>query len=417
MARFVIEGPAKLKGKIKVSGTKNEALKLIAFSIMLQKPIVLENTPNILDVTKQLEIFDSMGGLHRLKYHKLYLDSTKLSKTRLASTVARKLRASIVFIGPLLARFGKVTFPLPGGCLIGARPIDTHTDAFKQLGAQVEEKNLLLTIKLEKPLTNKVVLKEQSVTATENVVMYCAGVEQEITIQNCAVEPEIVHLCEIVKKAGAKVEGIGTKKIKIRGSKNLKINRVKILSDRIEAATFVIALLATKSEGVVYPYPKENLVPFNELLRKTGANVSFKGEKAYVGKFKPLKPFKITTAVHPGFPTDLQSPTSLLALIANGISEINETMYENRLIYLNLLEKMGMKVRLLDNHHATITGPGQLKATKITSLDLRSGITMIIAGLMAEGKTIVENGQIIDRGYEHIEQKLTKLGANIKRMR
>ncbi len=417
MARFVIEGPAKLKGKIKVAGTKNEALKLIAYSILLRKPVTLENIPNIADVSKQLEIFDSMGGEHRLRYHKLYLDSSKVSKTRLASTSARKLRASIVFIGPLLARFGKVSFPLPGGCLIGARPIDTHTDAFRQLGAQIEEKNLLLTLKLDKPLSNKVTLKEQSVTATENLVMYCAGVEQEITISNCAIEPEIVHLCEIIRKSGAKIEGIGTKKLKVFGSKNLKISRVKILSDRIEAATFVITFLATGSEGVVYPYPKENLENFNKLLKDIGANVVFRGQKAIIGKAAVLKPFKIKTAVHPGFPTDLQSPVSLLAAIANGTSEINETMYENRLSYLALLQKMGLKVKKIDNHNAQITGPTEFKATKINSLDLRSGITMIIAGLMAKGKTVVENGQIIDRGYESIEKKLSKIGADIRRTR
>lgn len=417
MARFEIEGPTSLRGKVKVAGTKNEVLKLIAFSILLNRPILLENTPNILDVTKQLEIFESMGGSYRMRSHSLLLDSSKVSKTRLASTSARKLRASIVFIGPLLARFGKVTFPLPGGCLIGARPIDTHTDAFRQLGAIIEQKNLFLTLKLQKPLKKRVRLLEQSVTATENLVMYCAGVKQTITVENCATEPEIVHLCRIIKDAGADIAGIGTKKLTISGSKDLNLSKVKILSDRIEAATFVIAFLATAGEGVVYPYPKENLKSFNALLFKIGANVVFRGQKAIIKKSESLLPFKIKTAVHPGFPTDLQSPVALLAAVANGTSTINETMYENRLKYLNHLKKMGMKVKLLDNHNAQITGPSKFKATKIDSLDLRSGITMIIAGLMAEGKTIVENGQIIDRGYESIEKKLFKLGAKIRRLK
>jgi len=417
MARFEIEGPAILQGKVEVGGTKNEALKLIAFSILLEKPILFKNTPSILDVTKQLEIFESMGGSYKLNSHNLLIDSSKVSKTRLASTSARKLRASIVFIGPLLARFGKVTFPLPGGCLIGARSINTHTDAFRQLGAVIEEKNLFLTLKLKDPVKKRVKLLEQSVTATENVVMYCAGVEKTITIENCAIEPEIVHLCEIIKKAGAKIEGIGTKKLVITGSKKLELETATILSDRIEAATFVIAFLATHGAGEVFPYPKDNLEAFNKLLIQIGANVSFTKNKAIVNKTESLKPFDIKTAVHPGFPTDLQSPIALLMAIANGTSTINETMYENRLKYLELLNKMGLKVVMKDNHNAQITGPTDFKATKIDSLDLRSGITMIIAGLMAQGKTIVENGQIIDRGYESIEKKLIKLGAEIKRLK
>lgn len=416
MAKFKISGGTELKGEVFVSGAKNQALKLIPLAILLDGPVSYKNVPNILDVNRQLEIFSHIGGKYEFEDGVLTLNSDRITSSDISTSISRKLRASLVYLGPLLSRFKKATIPYPGGCKIGSRSIDTHTQAFIDLGAKVTKKKDTLEITLDRPVNKVVKLKEQSVTATENIAMYAAGNDGILTIENCAIEPEITELLNIIERSGANVMGQGTRKVVIAGNKNLKLSCAKVMPDRIEAATFAIAFLATGGEGKISPFPKEHLGAFLDVLKECGALIRFENEDAYIKSVDRLKPFKIKTAPYPAFPTDLQSPMSLIAAKASGVSYINEAMYENRLLYLEELKKMGLKAKIINTHEAEITGPADLKPTTIRSLDLRSGITILIAGIMTRGETTIECAEVIDRGYENIEDKLASLGANIKRI-
>jgi UDP-N-acetylglucosamine 1-carboxyvinyltransferase len=416
MARYKIIGKTSLNRQVSVSGAKNEALKLIPLTILLSGKTIIENVPAINDVLVQLKIVESIGGKYSFSDNRLEIDCQNIQKSDITSAYASRFRASIVLAGPLLARFGQVNCPYPGGCLIGARPIDTHLDAFRQLGAKIKENTRHISIRIDEITANMVILKERSVSATENIALFCAGMPITVEIQNCATEPEVQDLLRNIQMCGAKVEGIGSKNIKITGTKSLKCNSLRVMPDRIEAATFLIAMIATGGEGTISPFPETGLEPVIEVLKQTGAKFEITNGKAHVYKNGLLKPFKISTAPHPGFPTDLQSPMSLIASRCEGTSYIEETMYENRLTYINELKSMGMKADLKDSHHAVIYGPTKFVCAVIPSLDLRSGITLLLAGIMAEGETIIENAQIIDRGYEKIDQKLTTLGASIVRL-
>ncbi len=416
MSIFKINGGVQLRGEVKISGAKNEALKLIAFAVLLKKPVCIRNIPQIVDIERQLEIFKCLGGKVKNIESGIELDARSIEKFDISKSTANKLRASLVYLGPLLSRFSQAVILQPGGCQIGERPIETHIDAFRQLGATITENKEKIILKLDEPKHNKVILCEQSVTATENIAMYAAAQEKEIIIENCATEPEISALLNEMVKSGACISGIGTRTLKILGSKDLNLDSADVIVDRIEAATFAIAFAATGGEGTVTPFPSENLQSFVDVLKKCNVKIEISGNSAKVLKSEDLKPFSISTLPYPGFPTDLQSPMSLLASRAKGVSHIEETMYENRLGYLKELQKMGLNVEFHGLHRADVAGPVHLRSTTIHSLDLRSGITLLIAGLMADGETTIEDAQIIDRGYENIEDKLARLGAKIKRI-
>jgi len=417
MSKLEIEGKARVSGGIKVSGAKNEALKAIALSLVLRGKVLLKNIPLISDALNLLKVIESIGAEYEISANDVLIDTGQVETSTIESPVVGNLRASIVLAGPLLARFGRFSSLLPGGCVIGARSIETHLDAFKQLGAEVKiSDDKRLTINLPKPTKNKIILKEKSVTATENAILYASAVGSEITIENCAVEPEIIELTKVIRSAGAEVRWGEDREVKIKGSQNLSINEIEIMPDMIEAGTFAILFVATGGEGTVYPFPKEELKAFLEVMKESGANIEIKNDKAIIKKSEKIKPISITTEVYPGFPTDLQAPMALIAAIADGVSTINETLYENRLGHLAELEKMGLKVEIIDKHKAQITGPAKLSPTTIRSYDLRAGITLLIAAIMAEGKTVIENAELIDRGYENIDQKISQLGVKLKRI-
>ena len=415
MSKFKITGGKPLHGTVTISGAKNEALKLIAFSLLLKDEVLIKNLPLIKDVSRQLEIIKSIGANYTLKKNEVLIDAKNVKSQNIRNH-AGKLRASIVLIGPMLARFSKVNTRLPGGCLIGARPINTHTEAFECLGAKVKINGDVLEIGLTPPKFAHIKLKEQSVTATENVLMYAAGVKSDITISNCAIEPEILELVEVMKIAGAKVERPSERTFRVLGSLNLKTKTVEVMPDRVEGGSFAIAFLVTGGAGKITPFRKNDMSAFLSALDK--AKVKYRITNDYLELFKTdrILPFEIKTAPHPGFPTDLQSPMALLAAKANGESNIFETMYEKRLGYIGELEKMGLKAKINDTNHVKIFGPSKLKPTTIDSLDLRSGITLLIAALMTEGETTINNAEIIDRGYENIEEKFNEIGANITRV-
>lgn len=412
MGRLEIIGKKPLTGEVKISGAKNEALKVIPFSILARDGFVLKNVPDIADIRKQLEIFEDLGGKYDFHDNTLFLDGREVQKTALKNGLATKLRSSIVFLGPLLARFSRVTIPFPGGCAIGQRPIDSHLKAFEDLGAKVECQNESYEISFNGFTNKEITLSEQSVTATENILMFLCGFEEDFIINNCALEPEIIALTEIMKQAGAKIE-IQDRTFKIKGSKDLALQEAEIISDRIEAFSYLVGFLITGGEGKIINFPAKYMELPLDKLKSIGANFVLDGDNLIVRRSDELKPFEISTAPYPGFPTDMQSPMSLLAAFADGTSIINETMFENRLGYIKELQKMGLKAELVDNHTAKIEGASELNGAEIEALDLRSGITLVLAALAANGKSVIEKGEIIDRGYEKLTEKLTALGASV----
>ncbi len=414
MGRFEVIGGKKLNGTISVSGAKNEALKIIPLAILIQKKFVVRNVPDIADIRKQLEIFEDLGGKYNFKDNILTLDGTSATKNQLKNGLATKLRASIVYLGPILARYKKVIVPFPGGCAIGQRPIDSHLEAFKALGAKVKCEGERYEITHEEFTSNKIRLFEPSVTATENILLFTANFEETFTIENCAIEPEIMALCEVLKKAGAEIDLAGDRTIVITGSSELSLDEIEIMPDRIEAFSYLVGFLVTGGEGTIKNFPAFAMKEPLQLLKQCGAKFTFSENEVKVESNGTYKPFKIETAPYPGFPTDMQSPMSLIAALADGESIIKETMFENRLAYINELEKMGLKAKVTGNT-ASIAGPVKLSGARIVSLDLRSGITLVLASLMAQGKSIINNSEIIDRGYEDLVEKLSLLGAEIVR--
>ena len=417
MGSFYIKGPKKLSGKVRISGSKNEALKLIPLSICVKGAVTIKNVPKILDISSQLEIFEHLGGTYKFD-EDLTLDATKVSRSSALCDKAKSLRASIVYLGPLLARFKKAQVPFPGGCAIGSRPIDTHLDAFRDLGANITIDGSVVSLAIGEVTADRITLKEKSVSATENVLLFLSAIKSRVKVSNCAVEPEILHLVEILKEAGARITQVDDRTFDVEGSEDLEIEHIEVMPDRIEAGTFAIAFLATGGEGEITPFEEDHLGSLVDVLRGCGATINIDKNKRVckVAPAKEYKSFKIRTGPYPEFPTDLQSPMALIASRANGTSSINETMFENRLGYLKNLGKMGLKYGIVDKHNANITGLTDLSASRLESPDLRSGITMLLAAIMANGESRIDMAEIIDRGYENIEVKLNKLGADIKRV-
>lgn len=416
MGSFYIKGAKKLCGEVNISGSKNEALKLIPLAICIKSEISIGNVPKILDINSQLDVFKFLGG--KVEFNeRLILDSRNINNSSIVCESAKSLRASIVYLGPLLARFKRAQIPFPGGCAIGLRPIDTHLNAFRALGANVTHENDTITLTIDDIKTEKITLDERSVSATENILLFLSAINCKVLVSNCAIEPEIMHLVGILNNAGARIRLVNDRMFKVEGCDNLTTNSIEVMPDRIEAGTFAIAFLATGGEGEIKPFESEFLKNIIDVLRECGANIEIDSERKIcrIKSSKYYKTFSIKTGPYPGFPTDLQSPMALIASRAQGVSEIHETMFENRLGYLESLGKMGMKYKIIDKSRVQIYGPCDLKSSNLESLDLRSGITMLLAGIMAEGESVIKNAEVIDRGYENIEEKLIKLGADIKR--
>ena len=416
MARFKIIGGQELKGRVEVSGAKNQALKLISYAILLNKKCKIRNVPDILDIRNQMKIASSLNLYLDYKDNVLNITPRELKPEDFDAKTVELLRSSIVFWGPLLARFGRVKSRYPGGCVIGARSINTHLDAFIQAGANVKGSKRDVYLEIKKPQNSNIALKEQSVSATENILLYSAAVNCVTRIENIAIEPEIIDLIAIVNRSGAKINWIGERQIEVTGNPELAIPEIEVIPDRIEAATYALAFIATAGEGEIHPFIQEHNEAFLTLIQECAVNFKISDNTLQIKKSPNLHPFSVKTAPFPGFPTDLQSPISLLAAKANGCSQIHETMFENRFGHLKELSKMGLKYDLVSSRQAKVCGPTEFSATNIKSPDLRSGITLLIAALAAKGTTTISRAEIIDRGYERVEEKLSKIGANIKRI-
>lgn len=417
MEKFIIEGPANLKGEVKISGSKNAALPIIAATILKGGQYQISNVPEITDIKNMLGILNNLGAKTKLHHNICEIDTRKISSYTPEIRKVQNIRASILLAGPLLSRFGRVILAHPGGCLIGARPVKTHFDAFMELGATIESTEEYYEIEAKNLIGGKIILGEFSVTGTENAIMVALSAKGITEIHLCANEPHVTDFCQFLISMGAEIEGLGTHTIIVYGQNRLHETSYKIIPDQIEAGTFILATAATRGEVLV----KNFMVEHHDILIKKlyDANINFQvlgSDKILVKSTTSIKPINIRTDVYPGFPTDLQAPFAVLLTQAEGSSEIYETMFEGRLNYINELNKMGANGVIKNSHEATITGPTPLYGTTINSLDLRSGATLIMAALIAEGKSVIKKADIIDRGYENIEEKFNKLGANITRV-
>lgn len=416
MSKFIIYNSKNLQGEIDVYGAKNAAMKMIAASILILGKVTLENVPDILDVQSIIDILIENGAEITRNGHILEIDTTNLLDENPDARLVKKFRGSIVLIGPYLSRFGKISIPQPGGCLIGSRPIDTHLEAFKKVGAEINCDDNFNHLNLSKNLGGQVILKEASVTATENIIMSQVIGDQETVIENAATEPQIADLIKFLNKAGAKISGATTRNLKIQGVDKLNPVSYRVMSDPFEAATFICMAIATNSEIKVIHCNPNDLYPFLDVIHKMGVKFELGQDYVLVQESENLKPAEIITDIHPGFSTDMQAPIGLVLTQAHGQSHIHEKLFENRLGYLKELVEMGAKVEFISNQEAVITGPTVLHGRRIESLDLRAGATMIMAGLAAQGQTIITNAEIVDRGYEQIETRLKRIGAKIERV-
>lgn len=418
MEVFEIQGGKKLAGTITVAGLKNAATPILAATLLSSTPSTLENVPRIEDVFRMLEIIESMGvkvewtGDHTVMITPGDFDPEKADQEKV-----KKLRSSILLLGALSARFDRFELRQPGGCVIGARPVDTHFEALRKMGVQIEGAEKGYVIDASGRHADKVVLRQMSVTATENAMILAALLPGETVIKIAACEPHVVDLAHFLEKMGAEITGAGTHTITIQGKKMLSGAAHTIIPDHNEAATFLFLGAMTGSEITVENAREDDLDIVLERLEEFGVRFTIEPNAITVHPASqlvtPLGP--IDTRTYPGIPTETQSLFGMLATQALGQTLIFETLFENRFQYAGELEKMGAKVSVLNPHQMLVTGPTPLKGTVIKSLDIRGGVALVIAALSASGTTIIEDIYQVDRGYERIEERLQKIGANIIR--
>jgi len=415
MSQFIIQGGVKLKGDVLISGMKNAATPIIAASLLTDEECILDCVPKISDVEKMLEIARSLGvKAEWIGEHTVSLKADQMNLTNLDKKMFKSMRSSVLFLAPLLVRFREANLPEPGGCIIGNRPLDTHFYVLQELGAIIERQSDSYHLKIDKFIGKQVVLPEMSVTGTENALMAAVLAEGETVIKLAAAEPHVQDLCIFLVAMGADITGIGTHTLKIKGVKKLHGTKHTIIPDQIEIGTFAVAAAATHGEISIHPVVPEHLDKVLSLFTAIGVNWEIKGDTLFIHHSHPLKAFKLQTLPYPGFPTDLQAPFGVLATQCQGTSLIHDPMYEGRLGYINELTKMGANAVICDPHRVLLTGPTPLYGREIKSFDLRAGATLLIAGLLAEGETVLNEAQMVFRGYEAIDEKLKKLGVQIE---
>ena len=413
MHKLIINGGKKLEGEITISGAKNSAVALIPGAILCDEKITLANVPDISDVDALEDILTHLNAkIKRKRNGELLISSNTIKNKKIDKKLAKKLRASYYFMGALLGKYKKCEMCFPGGCSIGTRPIDLHLKGFEALGATIKENGDMYTIEAEELRGAKIYLDFASVGATINLMFAAVRAEGTTVISNAAKEPEIVNVATYLNNMGAKITGAGTKRIKIEGVKHLHSCFHEVIPDRIEAGTYEIIGAACSDRLKINNIIPEHLDALHNKLKEMKVNITVEDDNAVVIESGNLRATKITTEIYPGFPTDLQQVLASLMTQANGESEIHETIWENRFQNLYELKKMGAKVKI-DGERAYIKGPSSLKGTEVYATDLRAGAGLVVAALLAEGTTIIDNADLILRGYEGIVEKLRSVGADI----
>jgi UDP-N-acetylglucosamine 1-carboxyvinyltransferase len=417
MSKFIIHGQKKLKGEIAVKGAKNNALKLIPAALLTNEKITLHNLPNIIDVQMSLDLLKSLGAkVEKIGHNSVTIEAVDIKAEDLDANIARKIRASIMFVAPLLHRSQQVSIPHPGGCVIGKRPIDLFIDFFEKIGAEfkMDDTNYIFTNKGLEGI--KYVFNKISHTGTESLIIAAVLAKGKTEIVNAACEPEVEALADFLNSMGAQIKGAGTPNIIIEGVENLHGTEFTIIPDRIEAGSLLCIGVATKSNIKVIDCNPQHLEIPLKLLEEIGVKLEVGSDYIQILNSNKLKAININTHEYPGFPTDLQSCYTVLLTQAQGTSLVHETIYESRLFFTDLLSRMNANLVLCDPHRVVINGPTDLIAKKVISPDIRAGLAMLIAGLIAEGETEIDNIEQIDRGYEDIDQRLNALGAQIERV-
>ena len=418
MDKLIIEGGHSLNGYLSSSGAKNSALPILASSLLLEGKLILSNIPHLKDVTTMVEVLGSMGANITLDEDmNLEINTSNLKNQVARYELVKTMRASVLVLGPLLAKFGKAEVALPGGCAIGSRPVNLHLDCMKKLGAEVFTEGGYIKAKAEKGLKGAEILFDTiSVTGTENAIMAAVLAEGKTIIKNAAREPEVGDLIDCLSRMGAKIQGKGTKELIIFGVKELKSTSYKVMPDRIETATYLTAVTMTGGEITIKNSMPKTLDSVLKKLSEAGAKIKIEDDIINLKMDRDIKPVDISTAPYPLFPTDMQAQFISLNTIAKGQSTVIETIFENRFMHVQELVRMGGDISLAGNT-AIIKGRKDcLHSAPVMATDLRASASLVLAGLVAKGETKIDRIYHIDRGYERIEEKLNSLGANIERV-
>ena len=413
MSQFVVSKIEEVKGKISVSGAKNAALPVVMASLMGQGDSLLCDIPNLRDIRNIIKIIKDLGAEVDYKDNQLKVNSDAVDKVQVPNDLAQELRASYYILGAFLARHGQAETTIPGGCDIGDRPIDLHLKGFRALGAEVEIDGNFVHLEAEQLRGAKIYLDYPSVGATMNIMMAASLAEGKTVIENAAREPEIVDLANYLNVMGAEIKGAGTDMIRIEGVEELKGTEYTIIPDRIEAGTYLIMGAVTGSELYVDNVLVEHIKPLVAKLKEMGVKIEEDVSGVKVKAEGNLKAVDVKTLPYPGFPTDLQAPFMVLLTQAKGQSKVIETVFENRFSHVEQLQKMGAKIEEKKIGHTAIVKKSDLKGSKVEATDLRAGAALILAGLVAEGKTTIHEGYHIERGYEDIIEKLSGIGVEI----
>ena len=409
-----INGGKKLNGSVRVSGAKNSAVALIPAALLCDEVVKISNVPDISDTDALKEIITYLHGSYKRKEEDVvYIASNEMISKEIPEKLSSKLRASYYFMGALLGKFGDVKIHLPGGCVIGSRPIDLHLKGFEKLGAKIKQTGNKVTITADKLIGANIYLDFASVGATINIMLAAVKAEGTTIIENAAKEPEIVNVANFLNLMGAKILGADTDIIKIKGVDKLKSCHIEVIPDRIEAATYIMIGACLSEDLTVENIIPKHLHALTQKLLEMGADIQINEDSIHVTNKNRLRAVNVRTQVYPGFPTDMQQIIASLMTQARGTSMIKETIFENRFQNLYELKKMGAVVKI-EGNRAYITGPIKLKSANITATDLRAGAGLVLAALIANGQTIINNTDFILRGYEKMTEKLTKLGAKIE---
>jgi UDP-N-acetylglucosamine 1-carboxyvinyltransferase len=415
MDKIIVEGGRQLQGEVTISGSKNAALPVLVSALLVDGPCVFHNVPNLMDIRSIKLLLEDLGARIETSGHSVMIDASTVHKFEASYDLVRKMRASILVLGPLLARRKKARVSLPGGCAIGARPINLHLKGMAGLGSEILLEHGYVEARTEKLVGSDIYFDVVSVGANENVMMAAVLAEGKTILRNAAREPEITALADVLIKMGAHIEGAGTSVISITGVDVLHPVEVDIIPDRIEAGTFMVAAAMTGGDVTLLNCEPEHMGGIIHKLKLSGAAVNPNGKKIRVCGNGEIQSMDIQTLPYPGFPTDMQAQFMAMLTVAKGSSVITETIFENRFIHVSELKRMGADIALSGGNVATVKGARKLSGAPVMASDLRASASLILAGLIADGKTEVSRVYHLDRGYESIETKLQALGASVRR--
>ncbi|MEH0019968.1 MAG: UDP-N-acetylglucosamine 1-carboxyvinyltransferase [Desulfobacter sp.] len=417
MDKIQINGGRQLRGEVSISGAKNAALPLIASSILVNGKTTFTNVPRLMDISSIKLLLEDLGAVCEFEDHTLTVDASGIHKIEAEYNLVRKMRASILVLGPLVARFCHAKVSMPGGCAIGARPVNMHLTGLEALGARINIEHGYIEAETDGLTGNEIYFDIPTVTGTENLMMAAALAKGKSVLRNAAREPEIVCLAEALNKMGARISGAGTPIITIEGVEQLNPVEIKVIPDRIETGTFMVAAAATGGDVTINGCVPDHIGGIINKLKATGAQVDLSEDRIRVRGNGEIKSIDIKTLPYPGFPTDMQAQFMALMTIASGNSVIHESIFENRFIHANELLRMGADISISNGNYAMVRGVERLQGAPVMASDLRASASLVIAGLIAEGTTLISRVYHMDRGYEGIEKKFQGLEADIQRIK